>query len=63
MSLERSKYNKLAAKGWPSGVESEGAGPTADILKGPAQLSDSFELRTLASVPDLAFWQMVAAVL
>ena len=33
------------------------------ILKGPVQLSDSFSWRTLASVPDLAPWRMVAAVL
>ena len=54
---------KLAARGRPSGVESEGEGPTAKALKGPVQLSDSFSLRALASVPDLAPWRMVAAVL
>ena len=63
MSLGRSRYSNLAARGRPSEVESEGEGPTAKILKGPVQLSDSFSLRTLASVPDLAPWRMVAAVL
>ena len=33
MSLGRSKYNTLAAKGRPSGVESEGAGPADHILE------------------------------
>ena len=63
MSLGRSKYSNLAARGRPSGVESKGEGPMANILKGPVQLSDSFSLRTFASVPDLAPWQMVATVL
>ena len=63
MSLGRSKYSKLAAKGRPSGVESEGAGPTANNLNDAVLLSDSFALRTLASVPDFAPWRMVAAVL
>ena len=59
----RSKYSSLAAKGRPSGVESEGAGPTANFLKGLVLSSDSFALKTLASVPDLAPWRMVAKVL
>ena len=62
ISLGRSKYNNLTDNELPSGVESEGAGLTANILKGPVQLSDS-ALRTLASVPDLAPWPMVTAVL
>ena len=37
MSLERSKYNDLAAKERSSGVESERVRPTANILKGPVQ--------------------------
>ena len=63
MSLGRSRYSNLAARERQSGVESEGEGPTAQILKGPVQLSDNFSLRTLASVPDLPPWRMVAAVL
>ena len=62
MLLGMSKYNNLAARGRPSGVESEGEGPTAKILKGPVQLSNGFPLRTFASVPGLALWRMVAAV-
>ena len=60
MSLARSKYSSLAARGRPSGVESEGEGQTAKMLKGTVQLSDSVSLRTLMSVPDLAPWRMVA---
>ena len=63
MSLGSSRYSNLAANERPSGVESEGEGPTATILEGPVQLIDSFSLRTLASVPDLAPCRMVAAVL
>ena len=63
MSLGRSKYDNLAGKGRPSGVESEGAGPTASILKEPVKLSDGFASRTLASVPGFAPWRMVSAVL
>ena len=44
-------------------MESEGEGPTAKILKGLVQVSDSISLRTLASVPVLALCTMVAAVL
>ena len=66
MSLGRSRYSNLAARERPSGVESEDEGPTAKILKGPVQLSNSFfffSLRTLASVPVLPPWRMVTAVL
>ena len=63
MSLWRSKYSNLVGRGRPSGVELEGEVPTANILKGPVQLSDGFSLKNLASVPDLAPWRMVAAVL
>ena len=34
----------------------------AITLKGPIQLKESLVLRTVASVPFLAPWQMVAAV-
>ena len=44
-------------------MKSEGEGPTAKTLKGPVQSSDSFALRTLAPVPNLVPWRMVAAVL
>ena len=63
MSLGRSKYSNLARRGRLFGMESEGEGPTAKILKGPVHLSDSFSLRTLASVSYLAPQRMVAAVL
>ena len=53
MSYGRSRYSNLAARGRPSGVESEGEGPTAKTLKGPVQFSDGFSLTTLACVPDL----------
>ena len=43
-------------------MESEDEGPMARMLKGPVQLSDSFPLKTFASVKDLALWRMVAAV-
>ena len=52
MSLGRSKYSNLAARGRPSGVESEGEGPTSKSFEEPDQLSDGFSLRTFASVPD-----------
>ena len=35
MSLGRSRYSNLSARGRPSGVESEGEGPTAKICKDP----------------------------
>ena len=40
-----------------------GARPTARILNGPFQLSDSFFFSTIASVSFLALWQMVEAEL
>ena len=55
----RSRYNSLSPRGRPSGVSVAGEGPTAIILKGPVQLSESFSLRTLLSVS----WRIVAAVL
>ena len=57
------QVKKVAARGQPSGVESEGEEPTSKILNGPVQLSNTFILWTMASVPDLAPWRMVAAVL
>ena len=53
----------FAARGRPSGVASVGEGPTANILNGPVQLTESFPLRILASVPALAPCRMVVAVL
>ena len=38
----RSRYNSLSPRGRPSGVSAAGAGPTAIILKGPVQFSESF---------------------
>ena len=46
-----------------SGVTSVREGPTAKIFNGLVQMSESFALRTLASVPILAPCRMVAAVL
>ena len=36
------------------------AGPTASILKGPAQYNESFSLRTLVSAPFRKPWRIVA---
>ena len=44
-------------------MESEGEGSMAKFVKGPVQLSDSFALITLASLPDLAPWRMAEAML
>ena len=60
---ERSRYNSLSPRGRPSGVSVAGEGPTAIILKGPVQLSESFSLRTLLSVSFRIPWRIVAAVL
>ena len=59
----RSRYNSLSPRGRPSGASAAGAGPTARILKGPVQFSDSFSLRTLVSAPFRKPWRIVAAVL
>ena len=59
----RSRYNSLSPRGRPSGVSAAGAGPTAIILKGPVQFSESFSLRTLLSAPFRKPWRIVAALL
>ena len=59
----RSRYNSLSPRGRPSGVLAAGAGPTAIILKGPVQFSESFSLRILLSAPFRNPWRIVAAVL
>ena len=59
----RSRYNSLSPRGRPSGVSAAGEGPTARILKGPVQFSDSFSVRTLVSAPFRKPWRIVAAVL
>ena len=59
----RSSYNSLSPRGRPSEVSVAGEGPTAIILKGPVQLSESFSLRTLSSVSFRIPWWIVAAVL
>ena len=59
----RSRYNSLSPRGRLSGVSAAGAGPTAIILKGPVQFSESFSLRTLLSAPFRNPWRIVAAVL
>ena len=59
----RPRYNSLSSRGRPSGVSVAGEEPTAIILKGPVQLSESFSLRTLLSVSFRNPWRIVAAVL
>ena len=59
----RLRYNSLSPRRRPSGVSVAGEGPTAIILKGPVQLSESFSLRTLLSVSFRNPWRIVAAVL
>ena len=59
----RSRYNSLSPRGRPSGMSAAGVGPTAIILKGPVQFSESFSLRTLLSAPFRKPWRIVAAVL
>ena len=59
----RSRYNSLSPRGRPSRVSVAGEGPTAIILKGPVQLSESFSLRTLLSVSFRTLWRIVEAVL
>ena len=59
----RSRYNSLSPRGRPSGMSAAGAGPTAIILKGPVQFSESFSLRILLSAPFRNPWRIVAAVL
>ena len=57
----RSRYNSLSPRWRPSGVSAAWAGPTASILKGPVQYSDSLSLRTLLSAPLRKSWRIVAA--
>ena len=45
----RSRYSNLSFNGRPSGVSAAEEGPTASILKGPVQFSESFSLITLLS--------------
>ena len=59
----RSRYNSLSPRRRPSGVSAAGAGPTAMILKGPVQFSESFSLGTLLSAPFRSPWRIVAALL
>ena len=59
----RSRYSSLSPSGRPSGGLAAEEGPTAIILKGPVQFSESFSLRTLLSAPFRKSWPIVAAVL
>ena len=59
----RSRYSSLSPNGRPSGVSAAEEGPTASILKGPVQLSESFSLRTLFSALFCNPWRIVVAVL
>ena len=59
----RSRYSILSPSGRPSGVSAAEEGPTAIILKGPVQFSESFSLRTLLSAPFRKPWRIVAVVL
>ena len=47
----RSRYNSLSPRWRLSRMSVAWAGPTASILKGPVQYSESFSLRTLLSAP------------
>ena len=47
----RSRYSSLSPSGRRSEVSAAEKGPTAVILKGPVQFSESFSLRTLLSAP------------
>ena len=59
----RSRYSSLSPNGRPSGVSAAEEGPTASVLKGPVQFSESFSLRTLLSALFRNLWRIVAAVL
>ena len=52
----RSRYSNLSLSGRPSGVLAAEEGPTAIILKGPVQFSESFSLKTLLSAPFRKPW-------
>ena len=54
---------ELVVKVRPHGTAEAGARPTARILKGPIHLKDSLVLKTMASLPLLAPWGMMAAEL
>ena len=45
----RSRYSSLSPSGRPSGMSAADEGPTANILKGPIQFSESFSFSTLLS--------------
>ena len=59
----RSRHSSLSPNGRPSGVSAAEEGPTASILKGPVQFSESFSLRTLLSAPFCIPWRIVVVVL
>ena len=59
----RSKNSSLPPNERPSGVSATEEGPTASILKGPVQFSESFSLRTLLSALFHNPWRIVSAVL
>ena len=59
----RSRYSSLSPSERPPGVGAAEEGPTAIILKGTVQFSDSFSLRSLLSIPFRKLWRIVAAVL
>ena len=63
VSLGRSGYKILAARGRPSTVASAGEGPTAELLIGLVQLNWSFALKTSTPMPTLDSCRMVAVVL
>ena len=59
----RSRYSSLSPNRRLSGVSTAEEGPTAIILKGPVQFSESFSLSILLSAPFRNPWRIVAAVL
>ena len=57
-----SRYSSLSSNGRPSGVSATEEGPTASVLRGPVQFSESFSLRTLLSALFRNPWRIMAAV-
>ena len=55
----RSRYSSLSPSGRPSGVSAAEERPTAIILKGPVQFSESFSLKTLLSAPFRYPWRII----
>ena len=59
----RSRYSSVSPSGRPSGVSAAEEEPTAIILKGPVQFSESLSSSTLLLAPLSNPWWIVAVVL